>query len=98
MIIVQVNQFKVRPPDQHEMSNLNKWEKVGSRSQPKVKLLENNNHVKPADAQIEHQNGQIDTNGGDIDHLVHENDRLAGEEALLLDPHRKVEAQDILKV
>ena len=93
-----MNQFKVRPPDQYELNNLNNWEKVGPRSQPKVKLLENNNHEKPADAQIEQQNGQIDTNGGDIDQRVSENDQLVGEEALLLDPHRKVEVQDILMV
>ena len=80
------------------MNNLNNWEKVGSRSQPKVKLLENNNHVKPADAQIEHQNGQIANKSGENDQQFSENDQLVGEEALLLDPHRKVEAQDILKV
>lgn len=99
-----MNQFKVRPPDQNEMKPAE--DKVGPLRQPKTTNPENIN-LKPVDVQIEHENSQIGYSfGGEYDHeqlvgeivdeAVNDDDEKSG--PLLLDPHTKVAAQDVIKV
>ena len=102
-MMVQVNQFKVRPPDQNELKPVE--EKIGP--QPKAENPENIN-VKPVDVQIEHEKSQIGQIDGEHDHEqlvgeivdkgVNDDDEESG--PLLLDPHTKVAAQDndVIKV
>ena len=110
-IILQVNQFKVRPPDKDEMKPPNKWENV--EILPKA---ENPENVKPVLAKIQNDHrvvhndqlvGEDDQLVGEDDQLVGHNDRLVGEivnetgdneKGLILDPHTTVAAEDILKV
>ena len=105
-IILQVNHFKVRPPDQNEVKAAK--EKAEPIPQPKAKNPKNIK-LKPVDVQIEHQNSEIGYSGrqidGENDHhqlVVEIIDETVNKdeksEPLLLDPHTKVAAQDVLKV
>ena len=94
-MILQVNQFKVRPPDPHEVKPPNNWEKVGILT--KAENLENID-VKPVGAQIENKNDEDDQLVGEDDHKQIIDETVNNEKALLLDPHTKVAAEDILKV
>lgn len=94
-INLQVNHFKVRPPDQCEVKPPNKWKKSGLLPQPKAKVNVQNRQIGYSGGQIGGESYHDQLVGEIVDETVNEDEKS---EPLLLDPHTKVAAQDVLKV